>query len=190
MPLIARSTLRYGVLVSLIVPPAIAASCAKGAQVGNMFEDDSGTPGTSSGGPIIAGDSGFIAPPSGDGGGGGIVIPPATPDAGPGKCNKDKPCDDFQTAPILDPAAPPASDPSAMFGPATNGSATNGPCLVEPQDGALFPKNWLRPRILWTPGSKDQDLFEVRIQTPGEKNDLVIYTKNQFYVMDKALWQT
>ena len=29
-------------------------------------------------------------------------------------------------------------------------SPGGGPCLYEPQDGTLFPNNWLRPRFSWT----------------------------------------
>ena len=84
----------------------------------------------------------------------------------------------------------PSGDPSTLFGAAGSGSTQNGPCLVEPADGALYPKNWLRPRVYWKVTDPKQSLFEVRLHSDGESSDLVVYTTNTYWVMDKSLWQT
>ncbi|HZU85553.1 MAG TPA: hypothetical protein VE987_21635 [Polyangiaceae bacterium] len=186
MPSIPRSLVRCALLLAFASPPLIAMSCARSNQLDSNFDDGGGS--SSSGGSSDATVSPGDATPTGDGGGLGIVV--STADGGSSKCNAARPCYDFSSTPIMDPAAPPSSDPSAMFGDAGTGTMMAGPCLVEPADGALYPKNWLRPRILWTPGSSSQNLFEVRIHSDGEANDLVVYTKNQYWVMDKPIWQT
>src|SRR5437867_3560457 len=66
----------------------------------------------------------------------------------------DGPWDDFPKDPIVDMAdgGPSAPANSAMlFGPAGSGAMTGGPCLVEPEIGTMYPKNWLRPRFAWIP---------------------------------------
>jgi hypothetical protein len=164
----SRTLVRSSLLGVLIFAPAVAVSCAR--SVGSVGDD---------GGP------GGILPIGGSSGGGGsggaIVMPP------PGaNCTKDRPCNDFQSSPIMDPAGKPSSDPSGLFGSPGSGSM-GGPCLAEPADGALYPKNWLRPRVLWSglgPGS----IYEVRLHADGERQDLVAYTTNSYWVMDKTLW--
>jgi hypothetical protein len=79
----------------------------------------------------------------------------------------------------------PSGAPSLFGGtPSTSG----GPCLVEPQDGTLFPNGWLRPRISFAPASSSQNVFQIKVHSAAEKNDLVIYTLNTFYALDKPLW--
>src|SRR5258708_1433940 len=83
------------------------------------------------------------------------------------------PCTDFPAAPVIDGTAP-ASAPQT-FGAPTSGSATGGPCLVEPEIGAMFPSNWLRPRFR-VKAPAGQDVFEVRLHVANQTNDLVVYT--------------
>src|ERR1022692_2599028 len=90
----------------------------------------------------------------------------------------------------MDPLGMPSGNPASLFGPAGSGSMQDGPCLVEPADGALYPKNWLRPRVYWKAGAASQNLFEVRFHSAGEANDLVVYTTNTYWAMDKTIWQT
>jgi hypothetical protein len=97
-------------------------------------------------------------------------------------------CKDFPATPVIVDTNVPANA-ATIFGAATTGSATGGPCLSEPADGALYPKNWLRPRVLWTPTSASQNLFEVRVHADGEVNDYVAYTTQTSWIMPKALWQ-
>ena len=102
-------------------------------------------------------------------------------------CN---PCSDFPTAPILDAPAggtPPAATVADTFGAAGTGAATGGPCLLDPEAGSLFPRNWLRPRFHLQPGSH-QDVFEIRLHTDKEANDLVVYTSSPTWTMPAAIW--
>jgi hypothetical protein len=162
----ARSVVQYSLLFTLIFAPALAVSCAKAVSTG-MGPDNNIIP--------TGGSSG------GGGGSGGIVMQP------PGaKCTKDRPCDDFPSAPVMDPMGMPSGDPSSLFG--SPGSGTAGICLAEPADGALFPKNWLRPRVLWA-GMGAGSVYEVRVHSDGERSDLVVYTTNTYWAMDSATWQ-
>jgi WD40-like Beta Propeller Repeat len=190
MTLPTRSILQYGLLVALVAPPVLAASCARGGTADSGFTTDTASPGGTTpggGGRDATVPIGNILPAGSEGGTGFVVN---TNDGGASKCNAARPCIDFPSTPITDPMGKPATDPSAAFGAPGTGSMTGGPCLVEPADGALFPNNWLRPRILWIPGSKTQNVFEVRIHSDGEKDDLVVYTTNQYYVLDTTTWQT
>lgn len=142
------------------------------------------------GGDVPPGTVDDAAPPAPDTGppaldalpGGGIVVAPRPCD----------PCNDFPPDPIVDipvdgRPAPPA-DSATKFGPAGSGSPAGGPCLYDPEDGTLFPRNWPRPRLRWTapPG---QDLFELRFQSPKQKNDLVVYTTDKLWTMPKEIWR-
>jgi hypothetical protein len=77
-----------------------------------------------------------------------------------------------------------------MFGSPSSGSQSGGPCLLEPEVGALFPNNWLRPRFVFSPANSSQNLFELRLHTPNnvETNDLVVYTTSTSWTMPKAMW--
>jgi hypothetical protein len=99
--------------------------------------------------------------------------------------------DDFAN-PVLDApdggAAPPANA-AALFGPASQGAQSGGPCLLEPEPDALLPRNWLRPRFRWTPGS-GENLFELRLHADNQTSDLVVYTTASEWTMPQALWDT
>jgi hypothetical protein len=94
------------------------------------------------------------------------------------------PFSDFPAMPIVDPSAPP--DAPTLFAPA--GDPAGGPCLIEPEPGALFPKNWLRPRFRFAPAG-NQNLFEIRLHAENEVNDLVVYTASTSWTMPKEMWQ-
>ena len=81
---------------------------------------------------------------------------------------KAKPCEDFPAAPLSD-GAP--ANAAQLFGPKDAGTPGTGPCLVEPEPGTLMPANWIRPRFRWMPMA-GQTLFELRIHSNREKNDL------------------
>ena len=102
-----------------------------------------------------------------------------SPDAGAGP----GPFTDFPATPILDGTAP-ASSPTLF--PAGGGGG--GPCLVEPEPGALFPSNWLRPRFRYLPAS-GENLFELRVHAAREVNDLVVYTSNPSWTMPQSMWR-
>jgi hypothetical protein len=94
------------------------------------------------------------------------------------------PANDFPEAPIFDKAP---SSAATLFGPAGSGAATGGPCLIEPQVGSLFPRNFLRPRFKFS-APDGHNLFEIRLHTETQKNDLVVYTIEKTWVMPSEIW--
>ena len=109
----------------------------------------------------------------GSGGSGAMTIVPQP-------CNGK--CTDFPAAPIITGGAP--SNAATMFG--GTGMAAP-PCLTEPEDGSLFPNNWLRPRVkVSAPGAK---VLEIRFHADKEANDLVVYTAQDNWPMDKTTWR-
>jgi hypothetical protein len=101
----------------------------------------------------------------------------------------------FPADPIIDGTAP--ANSKDLFAGATF-AAAGGPCLMEPEVGSMFPRNWLRPRFKWIaadalkPGAdapaSPQTLFELRLHAEGQKNDLVVYTTNTAWTMPKPMW--
>jgi len=94
-------------------------------------------------------------------------------------------CQDFPAAPSVEGTAP-ASAPQ-LFGDPSSGAASGGPCLVEPEIGALFPNNWLRPRFRVV-APAGQDVFEIRLHAANQANDLVVYTDSPTWTMPKDMW--
>jgi hypothetical protein len=81
----------------------------------------------------------------------------------------------------------PATAPS-LFGAA--GAKTDGiaaPCMMEPEPGTLFPKNWLPPRFSWQ-ASSNANVFELRIHVDGQVGDLVVYTGASSWTMPAETW--
>jgi len=89
--------------------------------------------------------------------------------------------------PVLDGTAP--SNSPMLFGPATQGATSGGPCLVEPEGDALYPQNWLRPRFRWV-AAGGANLFELRIHAANQTSDLVVYTTNTSWTMPSATWDS
>jgi hypothetical protein len=115
---------------------------------------------------------------NGDAGSGAADAPVALPDA------FDGPWSDFPTDPIVD--SGPANS-GGLFGDPTQGAPSGGPCLIEPEIGTLFPKNWLRPRFTWVPMG-GENLFELRITAAKEVNPLVVYTTATSWTMPATMW--
>src|SRR5450432_837990 len=142
------------------VAAVLGLACAN-VKNGHGTSGAAATGGTGGAGPpdgSAAGDDGGDA--SGAGGSAGI----APPTSCQGKCT------DFPTAPFLDVGVTP--DAATMFPGLPVGAV---PCITEPEDGALFPYNWLRPRVKFTPSVKGV-LHEIRFHIAEERNDLVAYT--------------
>ncbi len=59
--------------------------------------------------------------------------------------------------------------------------------MSEPEIGALFPNNWLRPRFKYA-ALGGQNLFEIRLHAASQLNDLVVYTSNTTWAMPKDIW--
>jgi hypothetical protein len=79
------------------------------------------------------------------------------------------------------------SNAAQLFGPPSQGARAGGPCLVEPEVGALYPNNWLRPRFAWTTPNSE-DLFELRVHLDNQADDLVVYTTQTQWTMPPAMW--
>lgn len=141
------------------------------ALAGCAQADVDGTPG--------AGGSG--ASRTGGSGGGFANFGGQNGDLTPLPCANDM-CEDFPAAPIVDTGA---EGTEAMF--KDPGSDGGGPCIMEPEDGSLFPHNWLRPRVRWTGATGP---VQLRFSAPKQKNELVVYTKNSQWAMPKAVWQS
>ena len=156
-----------------LVPCAIAAGTGCGAPKQNDFGGSTGGAPDSSL-PDDAGSSTFSS--AGDSGGGGSF----------GGANATR-YNDF-AKPVFDGtgAAAPASSPT-LFGPMSQGARSGGPCITEPGNNALFPRNWLRPLFRWNAPS-GENLFELRVHAPNQDSDLVVYTVATSWTMPKALW--
>jgi hypothetical protein len=100
------------------------------------------------------------------------------------------PFTDFPASPVLDMTdgggTTVPSNASDLFGSSTQGAASGGPCLIEPEVGSLYPNNWLRPRFVWT--SPSENIFELRVHADNQTNDLVVYTTDTGWTMPKAMW--
>ena len=96
----------------------------------------------------------------------------------PEKCNGL--CTDFPAEPIFDVGV--SHDVAGMFG---SPSGSGGPCVTEPEEGALFPNNWLRPRVR-VPGSTGA--LKITFHADMEANDLVAYTTSESWALPKDIW--
>jgi hypothetical protein len=142
---------------------AVALGCAGVKQTTSGAQGSGGAGGN----PFMFGSGGSTLP---------IMAPP--PDCGP--------CTDFPAAPVVDGMAPAAA--AQTFGDPSSGNASGGPCLIEPEIGALFPNNWLRPRFR-VKAAAGQDLLELRLHVANQTNDLVVYTDSTTWTMPKDMWQ-
>lgn len=121
----------------------VFAGCAGAKVISSDGEGGRGSGGggnAGSSGPTIDLDAKGPTPPA----------PPVDQSAEPQACTNPTACTDFQTTAINDPKAPYAGNPASQFSGSPSGA---GPCVTEPEDGALFPFNWTRPRIKWTGAS-------------------------------------
>jgi hypothetical protein len=107
---------------------------------------------------------------TGNGGNGGVTPPPMLCQ---GKCN------DFPSDPQVDTSC--SSNPSGMFG----SSSGPAPCVTEPEDGTLFPVNWLRARVKVS-GSNGP--IKVTVHDDNESNDLVGYSCSDNWKIPKDIW--
>jgi hypothetical protein len=108
----------------------------------------------------------------------------------PDPCAAKGECTDFPAEPIFEEGAPPNSP--ELFGPVDPSKWTGTPCVLEPHlstpsaAGAMFPANWLAPRFRFeTTG----DLYEVRVASEVQLNDLVVYTTVPLWAMPRAIWE-
>jgi hypothetical protein len=126
----------------------------------------------------VAGGAGSSTMMAGPGGTSAIPDGPAFTFGCQGKCES------FPSTPIF----VEAGDDAALRFRSPSG-AVAGPCIVEPENGAVVPWNWLRPRVRWI-AAPGQNLFEITVTVPSEKNPMVIYTTRTTWTMPLELWKT
>ncbi len=99
---------------------------------------------------------------------------------------------DFPIAPVIDDQAngmtKTPGNAGDLFGDKNYGEPSGGPCLLEPEVGSLFPRNWLRMRVRFA-APAGQNLFEIRLHVENQVNDLVVYTVSDTWVMPADLWK-
>jgi hypothetical protein len=114
-------------------------------------------------------------------GGSGGTIRPNTGGMPPIKVGCNGPCSDFPATPIFDTGTSDA-DAGPLAGDAPEGGM---PCITEPTDGAMFPSNWLRPRVAF---SNTNQVAKITFHSDKEDHDLVAYTKASTWAMPKDIW--
>jgi hypothetical protein len=188
-------SLGWKLAASPLLVAALACSSTKGSTYTGGVQGTGGGAGSSVGGSPIGvgpGNSGGIgtittlATPGGDDGGLDYDASLAAPVENPTKV-AGKMYADFPAAPVLDTMGAPPANAAALFGPATQGAQTGGPCLIEPENNSLYPRNWLRPRFRWI-AAAGQNLFEVRVHVANQANDLVAYTTQSEWTMIDTIW--
>jgi hypothetical protein len=180
-------------LLAMGLAAVVAACASSGKSSGGGFSSSGGSGSGSGSGSTGGGD---CITCSGNGGGN------TTPGVGvvaQSTCTSAAKCSDFSSAAGVTCAngdcvnvdstgpTPVPSNPASLF---ANPSTSGGPCLVEPQDGTMFPNGWTRPRISWAPAASSQNVFQVRIHSDSEDADLVVYTSNTNITLPAALWKT
>jgi len=119
---------------------------------------DAGTGGSGSDG--IGLDDDGITPDGGGGGGSGYIA------------------EEWSAEPVIDDGAP--ANAASLFDGAAVGT---GPCVREPQNGSMVPKNWLRPRFNLA-AAGGETLFEIKLSSEAaEGKTLTVYTTNAAYAM-------
>jgi hypothetical protein len=109
-------------------------------------------------------------------GSGGTVI---TPTGCVGQCTDFEPTASNPN-PIFQVNVP--TDVGGMFG----NPSGSGPCVTEPEDGSLFPNNWLSPRV-HVPGNTGY--LKITFHADMESTDLVAYAQGDSWALPKPIWQ-
>lgn len=157
-----RATL---VIVAVGAFVGLACSDGKGGQANPGAAGAGGTTGLAMTG--TAGTSGAA--------GAGMMPPPRA-------CDGQRKCMDFSVPHIFDDAK---DDAPGKFVDAPTG---DGPCITEPEDGSLFPNNWLRPRVKFAPAAPGTT-HEIRFHSDAELDDLVVFTTHDSWTMPVEIWQ-
>jgi hypothetical protein len=112
------------------------------------------------------------------GSGGGLVTGSGGTGVMPASCNGL--CTDFPASPMMGVNVP--SNAPGLFGTPSGA----GPCVTEPEDGTLFPNNWLQPRVR-VPGNTG--ILKITFHADLEANDLVVYASpGETWTMPKDIW--
>lgn len=168
-------------IIACLATGVVFLGCAGASVISNSNEGGGGSHSSSSGG----GNSGISIDPNAPT---GVTPPVQDQGAAPVACDNPTACTDFPTAPIIDTgdkgqglATPVPANAASQFSGSPSGAA---PCVVEPEDGSLYPYNWLRPRIKWT----GTGLTQITMHADMEANDLVAYTTADHWLVPKDVW--
>ncbi len=121
--------------------------------------------------------------PGGAGGGGGKAGGSGGSGGGSGTAGGFATFTDFPSTPVLDGVD--AGTPARFGGDADAGLA--GPCIIEPQDGTLYPSDWLRPRFSFA-AANGEDVFELVLTAPNQAQPLKVYTAQPRWTMPAPMW--
>ncbi|HVV52615.1 MAG TPA: hypothetical protein VHO06_23320 [Polyangia bacterium] len=129
---------------------------------------------TGQGGSSASGSGGSLGRGGSTGAGGSVIKPTG--------CNGL--CTDFE---------PTADNPNPIFqeGVSTSVAGMFGtpsgspPCVTEPEDGSLFPNNWLAPRV-HVPNNTGY--LKITFHADMESTDLVAYAQGDSWALPKPLW--
>lgn len=91
---------------------------------------------------------------------------------------------DFPAKPIIDPSLP--ADIDKQFGAPDAGSGAP-PCVTEPADDAMVPRNWTPIFVEWS-AATSQTVTEIRMTIDNQTNPLVVYVPGRDFTMDKTMW--
>ncbi len=96
---------------------------------------------------------------------------------------------DFPPKPELDPSLP--GDIDRQFEAASTGTGDSGtsgaPCVTEPQDDAMVPRNWTPLFVEWSAPAA-QAVTEIRMTVDNQLNPYVVYVPGRTFTMPQALW--
>jgi len=91
---------------------------------------------------------------------------------------------DFPQAPFIDPSLP--SNIATQFGsPDPNGPSA--PCVSEPPDDAMIPKNWTPLFLEYV--SASANVFEIKLTVDNQVNPFVAYVPTAAFTMDQGMWK-
>ena len=96
---------------------------------------------------------------------------------GGASCN---PCTHFSGGPVFEEGL--TAQVAAAF-PAPSGAG--GPCIIEPQEGSLLPRNWLRPRFHFEGGVAP---YRITLSADRETDDLHIYSQDNIALLPTEVW--
>ena len=135
--------------------------------------------------PVASGGSGGSSAKGGSFGSGGVSTGSGGSVITPTGCSG--PCTDFEpTDSSPNPIFQVNVDPgvTGMFGTPSG----SGPCVTEPEDGSLFPSNWLSPRV-HVQGVSASGYLKITFHADMESTDLVAYAQGNNFVLPKPIWQ-
>ena len=84
--------------------------------------------------------------------------------------------------PVLEPGLPPQA--ADIF---DNTAQAGGPCLLAPEIGSLFPRNFAAPRVVFTPPA-NHNLFRLEVQLPGQASSYRFITTQADFFLNQSDW--